>query len=52
MADKQRLCYNTADPCLYIRTDGLIFLVPYVDDMLTTGEDVVAIEDTKRMLMK
>lgn len=38
---------TTADPCLYIWTDGLICLV----HILITGEDVGAIEDAKRMLI-
>lgn len=42
---------RTAYPCLYVRTDGLIFVVLYVDDILIIGEDVVAIEDTKLMVM-
>lgn len=42
---------STTDPCLYIRTDDLIFPVLYLDDILTAGEGLVATEDMNRMLM-
>lgn len=41
----------TTDPCLYIRAHGLAILVLSVDNVLLTGMDMNAIEDSKKVLM-
>lgn len=46
-----KLGASTADPCLHIRTDGLGVILLYLGDILLSGGDIEAIEDTKRMLI-
>lgn len=43
---------SSADPCLDIRSDGLVFLLLHVNDILLSGGDIKAIEDTKNELMR
>lgn len=43
---------SAADPCFYTKTDGLAFLSLYVDDMLLSGGNIKATEDSKNTLLR